>query len=160
MKLENFLSSSTVFRPHSPENTRMDGELCTPMQTHTGFRNTITNAVEDLCEHLPKYTFLPLHSPPPQEIIVCVLSRFSRVQLFVTVRTGAQQAPLSMEILQARILEWVATPSSRGPPPPRDRTLSLVSLALAGRFFTTSPTWKAYLPSQISFTFLLQMHVI
>ena len=26
----------------------------------------------------------------------------------------AQQAPLSMGILQARILEWVAMPSSRG----------------------------------------------
>ena len=28
------------------------------------------------------------------------------------------QAPLSMEILQARILEWVAMPSSRGLPHP------------------------------------------
>ena len=32
------------------------------------------------------------------------------------------QAPLSMGILQARILEWVAMPSSRGPSQPRDRT--------------------------------------
>ena len=31
-------------------------------------------------------------------------------------------APLSMEILQARILEWVAMPSSRGSSQPRDRT--------------------------------------
>ena len=37
-----------------------------------------------------------------------VLSRFSRDQLFATPWTVAHQAPLSMGILQARILEWVA----------------------------------------------------
>jgi len=36
-------------------------------------------------------------------------------------------------ILQARMLEWVAMPSSRGSSQPRDRTL--VS-CIAGRFFT------------------------
>ena len=43
----------------------------------------------------------------------CVLSRFSYVQLFVTLWNLACQAPLSMEIFQSRILEWVAVPSSR-----------------------------------------------
>ena len=37
-----------------------------------------------------------------------------------TLRTAARQAPLSMRILQARILEWVAMSSSRGSSPPRD----------------------------------------
>ena len=41
----------------------------------------------------------------------CMLSCPSRVWLFVSLRTGAHQVPLSMEILQARILEWVAMPS-------------------------------------------------
>ena len=36
--------------------------------------------------------------------------------------TVALQAPLSMGILQARILEWVAMPFSRGSSQPRDRT--------------------------------------
>ena len=40
-------------------------------------------------------------------------------------------------ILQARILEWVVTPCSRGSSWPRDRTESLKSPALAGEFFTT-----------------------
>ena len=40
----------------------------------------------------------------------CMLSRFSHVQLFVTPWTVAHQASLSMGILQARILEWVACP--------------------------------------------------
>ena len=45
-------------------------------------------------------------------------------------------------ILQARILEWVAMPSSRGSSRPRNQTLSLMSPALAGEYFTTSATWK------------------
>ena len=36
--------------------------------------------------------------------------------------TVAHQAPLSMGIPQARILEWVAMPSSRGSSQPRSRT--------------------------------------
>ena len=42
-----------------------------------------------------------------------MLSHFCCLQLFVTPWTGAHQAPLSMGILQARILEWVAMPFSR-----------------------------------------------
>ena len=47
--------------------------------------------------------------------------------------TVACQAPLSMGILQARILEWVAVPSSRGSSQCRDGTQ--VS-CIASRFFT------------------------
>ena len=63
----------------------------------------------------------------------CMLSHFSRVQLFATPWTAACQAPLFMGILQARILEWVAMPSSRGSSQPRDQTK--VS-STAGSFFT------------------------
>ena len=44
----------------------------------------------------------------------CCAQLLSCVQLFVTPWTVAHQAPLSMGILQAKILEWVAMPSSRG----------------------------------------------
>ena len=54
----------------------------------------------------------------------------SRVRIFVNPWTAAHQAPLSMEILWARILEWVAMPSSRGSSPPRVHTVSLMSPAL------------------------------
>ena len=47
------------------------------------------------------------------------------------------------EILQARILELVAVPSSRGSSQPRLEPESLASPALAGGFFTTSTTWEA-----------------
>ena len=45
-------------------------------------------------------------------------------------------------ILQARILEWVAVPSARGPFQPRDRTCISCSSWLAGRFFTAEPLGK------------------
>ena len=47
--------------------------------------------------------------------------------------TTSHQASLSVGILHARILEWVAMPSSRGSSQPRDQTQ--VSL-IAGGFFT------------------------
>ena len=46
-------------------------------------------------------------------------------------------------ILQAKILEWVAIPSSRESSPPGIEPMLLMSPALAGRFFTTSTTWEA-----------------
>ena len=54
--------------------------------------------------------------------------------------TLAHQVPLSMGILQARILEWVAMPSSRGSSQPRDRTQ--VS-CITGGFFTIEPPGKS-----------------
>ena len=62
-------------------------------------------------------------------------------------RTVAHQAALSMGILQARILEWVAMSSSRGSSWPRDPTCTSCVSGIAGCFFTTetlSP-WGAYL---------------
>ena len=56
----------------------------------------------------------------------------------------ARQAPLSMGILQARILEWVAMSSSRGSYQPWDRTQ--VS-HIAGGFFTDWVTRKAQVGS-------------
>ena len=50
----------------------------------------------------------------------CMLSRFFHVQLFSTLWIVAHQVPLTMGILQARILEWVAMHSSRGSSQPRD----------------------------------------
>ena len=59
------------------------------------------------------------------------------VQLFETPWNVACQAPLSMDFLQARILEQVAIPSSRGSAQPRDQTQVF---CIAGRFFTVWAT--------------------
>ena len=42
-------------------------------------------------------------------------------------------------ILQARILEWVATPFSRASSRPRDGTRVSCGSCMAGRFFTAEP---------------------
>ena len=67
-----------------------------------------------------------------------MLSRFSHAQLCATLWTVALQAPLSMGILQARILEQIAMPSSRDPPDPAMESASLMSPAPAGWFFSTA----------------------
>ena len=46
-------------------------------------------------------------------------------------------------ILQARILEWVAMPFSKGYSQPRDHTHISCGSCIAGIFFTTSTTWEA-----------------
>ena len=73
---------------------------------------------------------------------VYMLSCFRCVQLFMTPWTLDHQAPLSMGF--SRQEYWSGLPC----PPPGDLPdpgidLSLMSVALAGGFFTTSATWEA-----------------
>ena len=68
----------------------------------------------------------------------CMLSHFSHILLFVTLDCSPPGSSVH-RILQARILEWIAMPSSRGSSQPT----SLISPALAGGFFTTMATWEA-----------------
>ena len=74
-----------------------------------------------------------------------LLSCFSRVQLFLPPWTVARQAPLSMGF--SRQEYWSGLPVL----PPGDlpdsgtEPESLMSPALAGRFFTTNATWEAKL---------------
>ena len=69
-----------------------------------------------------------------------VLSLSSCVRVFTTPWAIALQAPLSTGILQARILEWVAMPSSRGSSQPRDRTWVF---SATHKFFTIWATREA-----------------
>ena len=50
----------------------------------------------------------------------CTVPSHLAVSDSVTPWTAAGQIPLSMGILQLRILEWVAMPSSKGPSQPRE----------------------------------------
>ena len=63
-----------------------------------------------------------------------MLSHFSHVKLFATLWTVSPPDSPVHGILQARILEWVAMPSSRGSSQPRDQT----SISYIARGFCTS----------------------
>ena len=75
----------------------------------------------------------------------CMLSRFRFVRLFVTPWTIACEAPLSMGLCRQEY--WSGLPCSPPgdlPDPGMELTF-LKSPPLAGRFFTTSATWEAWL---------------
>ena len=61
------------------------------------------------------------------------------------------------EVLQARILEWVAVPSSRGSSNSGIEPTSLMFPALAGGFFITSATWEAHI--YVYYIFFIRLSV-
>ena len=61
---------------------------------------------------------------------------------FVTPRTVALQAPLSMEFSRQEYWSGFPFPSPGDPPDPGTELTSLVSPALAARFFTAAPPGK------------------
>ena len=77
------------------------------------------------------------------KMCVCALSR-SIMSDSETPWTVVYQTPLSMGILQARILEWVAMPSSRGSSQLRDQTQVSYFSCIAGRFFTAESLGNPY----------------
>ena len=96
---------------------------------------------KDECQRTDVFKLWWIHS------FACVLSHFSHVQLFATQWTVVCQVPLSMGF--SRQEQWTGLPF----PPPGDlpnpdiEPASLMFPALAGRFFTTSATWKVRIHS-------------
>ena len=74
-----------------------------------------------------------------------VLSRISRVELFVTPWTVAHQVPLSMGFSRQEYWSRLPFPPSGDLPDLGIEPESLTNPALAGRSFTTSATWEAHL---------------
>ena len=87
---------------------------------------------------LGTYSYVGLNS---LSFSVCVHA-VTHVQLFMTPWTVAHQAPLSMEF--SRQEYWSGSPFSTpgDPPDPGIKPTSIVSPALAARFFTTEPPGK------------------
>ena len=75
--------------------------------------------------------------------LMCVLSCFSCIQLFVTPWTVACQALLSMGFSRQEYWSGLPFPSSEDLPDPRIEPRSLMSPALASGFFASSATWEA-----------------
>ena len=76
-------------------------------------------------------------------VSACLLSRFSPVQLCATLWTGACQAPVSLGFSRQEYWSGLSCPPSVNLPDLGIKPSCLMSLALAGRFFTTSATWEA-----------------
>ena len=73
---------------------------------------------------------------------VCVLSRFSHVQLVVPLWTVTCQAPLSMGFSRQENWSVLPFPPPRDHPDPGVKPVSLACPALAGGFFTPKPPGK------------------
>ena len=74
----------------------------------------------------------------------CMLSCFSPVQLFATLWSVACQAPLSTGFSRQEYWSELPSPSPGHLPYRGIESVSLVSPALAGRFFITSATREAH----------------
>ena len=79
-------------------------------------------------------TLIPSNQGPPLQPPACVLGCFSHVPLFVTPRTVAHQAPLSMGFSRQEYQSGLSFPSPGDLP---DLETEFASSALAGGFFTT-----------------------
>ena len=92
-----------------------------------------------------------------------MLSHFSRVQLFVTPWTVTCQAPLSMGFSRQEYWSGLPCLPPGDLPKPEIDLSSLMSPALAGRFFTTSTTWETNLLSvlyKIKIPWALCLHIL
>ena len=78
-----------------------------------------------------------------QCVCVCVLTRFSRVWLFVIPWTVDHQAPLSMGFSRQEYWSGLPYPPQGDLPNPGIEPASLMSPTLADRFFTTRAIWEA-----------------
>ena len=87
--------------------------LCSSM-TYAADDFQMHNAIY-ICDHLQILVLLHM-------LCYAVLSHFSCVRLFATLWTIACQAPLSMRILQSRILGWIACRPPRESSKLRDQT--------------------------------------
>ena len=82
-----------------------------------------------------------------------MLSRFSRVRLFTSLCTVARRAPLSMGFSRQEYWSGFPCPPPGDLPDPGIEPASLMSLAMASRFFTTGATWEAQSLTSGSFNF-------
>ena len=69
--------------------------------------------------------------------------RAKSLQSCLTLWTVARQAPLSMGFSRQEYWSWLPCPPPGDLPNPGIEPVSLTSLALAGKFFTTSAAWEA-----------------
>ena len=90
--------------------------------------------------HKKLFSYVYTHTHTHTHTCVCVCSH---VCLFVTPWTVDLQAPLSIAFSRQEYWSGLPCPSPGDLPNPGIEPASLMSSALAGRFFTTGATWEA-----------------
>ena len=97
-----------------------------------------------------------IHVSPISPLMCSCAKLLSHVWLFEAPWTVARQTPLSMGYSRQEYWSGLPCPPSGDVPDAGIKSLSLMSPALVGRFFTTSAVWKALLLSYLlSFSFCL-----
>ena len=108
------------------------------METNLSKEKFIGEILQDhRLENLKKYT--QKWARPER---ACMLSHFSRVWLFATPWTAAHQALLSREFPRQEYWSGMPFLPPGDLPDPGIEPMSLMLLALAGGFFTTSANWE------------------
>ena len=90
---------------------------------------------------------MEIPSKPRNKATMCVCMRAKSLQLCLTLWDPTDYSPPGSSvqgILQTRILEWVAMPSSRVSSWPRGRTHISCGSCIADRFFTAQPPGKIW----------------
>ena len=101
-------------------------------------------------------SFSPLTTASLFSMCHAVPSHFSHVWLLVTLWTVACQAPLSMGFSKQEYWSGLSCPPPGDIPDPG---IKATSSAMAGRFCTTSATWKALVPYIFIIMILRFIHV-
>ena len=82
------------------------------------------------------------HKPPRNEYMCVHIKSLQSCMILCDPMDCSPPGSSVHGILQARILEWLAMPSSRGSSQPRDRACISRDSCVAGRFFTTESPGK------------------
>ena len=106
--------------------------MCIP-----GLPGVIWGCLDKSYDHWPPWSSLPYLS------CTCMPSCFSRVQLFATLGAVDPQAPLSMGFPRQKYWSGLPFLTPGDLHDPGIEPTSLMSPALAGRFFTTHAAWEA-----------------
>ena len=86
-------------------------------------------------------------------LCVSMVSHYSCAWLFVTLWTLTHQAPLSMGFSRQEYWSGLPFPPPGNLPDPGIEPASLMSPALAGRFFTANVTWEAHVSFVCTYIF-------
>ena len=110
----------------------------------TSFEHFVIFALSSVCVYIYKSTY-------PATYLMCAL--YSVAESCQTLCDPMDCSPPGStvhRIIQARIPDWVAMPSSRGSSQPRDQTCTSCVSCIIGGFFTHGATWEAHLSNLCS----------